>query len=681
MEQQINTRSRTYITPLREAAMQLFNSLHNMSPEDETFFVQTIRKLFLYELYSDDFIIAVSGIQGTGKSTVANRIYDHDHFPVLRGRGETIPIIVRERSEITGPADARYYAHTLRKDTTSWTIEKCRIDKEEFQKLSITPTARCLHLEAELPMTLQLGPKMALLVLPGKQNITGNLWQTLLESAIATSSQHIVVVNYFQLREGGNTRMFDAVREHLGEQQPIMIITHMDETGYSVEDARNDVVQRFEGLRPESVFFTGQFEGDEERDAELRDWLIGKLLDEGYITRKAQGFFSDLRTTIQYDIEKFLSQANDLIRKMQRPVDRRFDILESYINAFDEEAKRIKDRVSIHIMDRLANRHADAVKMAKDEQFRKFNERLLPRIGKIFGAGELPDELLEVIQGLWNNSSELGPSEECRAIIRNATKELSGVQYDEKHSEQLPALLGTDEATLSAMSYLMSMRTSTSVDTAKVVPDEIMKAVRMSPYIALVLMSYGTYLRLENLTGSMSPDVSSTTLAAVLEESKEDIAKTLGAAVGTLKYVGMYIGLDVLPDGKLDMSIPAFATGLQKVLGLSDGFTAILQGALSWALIVLPAITMISSFLRGAAKDEGERRAQILSILSAIRAEVEKELNNRLSTILAGLRDEIQYLLARSLNYEGGMNQIFIAESRRNTLEEIRRRALNNMEV
>ena len=96
------------------------------------------RQTFISELLFDEYVIAISGLQGAGKSTLVKELYelDDDDFPLPQNyaRGEKLPVMIKEKKGISAP---EMWIRKFYEVDKSYTIKKTQIvSKTEFMNIA-----------------------------------------------------------------------------------------------------------------------------------------------------------------------------------------------------------------------------------------------------------------------------------------------------------------------------------------------------------------------------------------------------------------------------------------------------------------------------------------------------------------------------------------------------------------
>ena len=103
-----------------------------------------MRRLLLAEILGNEWIIAVGGSQGAGKTTLMSKIYDcGDWLQGNEGRGEKLPVMIIETNEVTAPQG---YVRRLQKSDIGdqLLIKDVLINVENFNQVITDPSAEDL---------------------------------------------------------------------------------------------------------------------------------------------------------------------------------------------------------------------------------------------------------------------------------------------------------------------------------------------------------------------------------------------------------------------------------------------------------------------------------------------------------------------------------------------------------
>lgn len=184
----------------------------------------------LYEIDS----IAITGLQGAGKTTFARTIYgiDRNILDIGAERSETVPVLIKE-------SDHDSYTiirHSINNES-NW-----EFTEEEVPSLVENANSNTTTLYQELIVPDQsyfnANPNKGFVLMPGIES--GNYFGGLLEFALACASTAVVVVNVNNIPNNSfDVFISENIRAFNGSQ-PIFVLTGCD---YINEESKNDHIQ------------------------------------------------------------------------------------------------------------------------------------------------------------------------------------------------------------------------------------------------------------------------------------------------------------------------------------------------------------------------------------------------------------------------------------------------------
>jgi hypothetical protein len=205
---------------------------------------QLRRRAYIMALLNEKLLIAVTGLQGVGKSSLISQLYEFDKnstpFLTNQGQGETLPILVSEDSQ-----PGKYFVHKVVKENFSNRVVREELSNvEEFRN-------RCHNYNNDQDIFLEItvlrkifsGPEYGFLLLPGFQSTTDYL-KELTYSALRASMNCIVLFYQAKYAHRDNRELIETLNNEFKEASPIFVITWSDNenTNSLLEtDVKNDL--------------------------------------------------------------------------------------------------------------------------------------------------------------------------------------------------------------------------------------------------------------------------------------------------------------------------------------------------------------------------------------------------------------------------------------------------------
>jgi hypothetical protein len=146
-------------------------------------FVKLLNGIALTRLTSDRQMLAVTGLQGAGKTTIIKRLYEMDErfLPENLSRGEQLPVLISEwgREETCG-----FVCCSVQDEEKRIHIETTQITAEEFKKKSMDPKADDIWLELKVPYRYLKDENKSIALLPGFEKDDEGRSQDLLQHVL-----------------------------------------------------------------------------------------------------------------------------------------------------------------------------------------------------------------------------------------------------------------------------------------------------------------------------------------------------------------------------------------------------------------------------------------------------------------------------------------------------------------
>lgn len=289
-----NIIDQNYLKDLKQLIINLESSDEELVDEtSKEIILEELKKsynqLFLYDLYKDKELIAVTGTQGAGKTMLVRELFDIPEgiLPENNSRGEKLPVFISE-SNVEEPVTFLYYINK-EEITENHVISKQRISHEDFKRIAMTPTEDThLWLECVLPSNLLNDENKTLVLLPGYEKVNSDFSQKLLDFIIQMSKYSIMVVDKNTYARKSSTELLGKIEKEFKNHLPIVVLTHGDQSPNSNEQIRESVLEDLNVENPNRVIITGRTEiiGSEWKEkiiSEIEElWKQSVLSDEGY---------------------------------------------------------------------------------------------------------------------------------------------------------------------------------------------------------------------------------------------------------------------------------------------------------------------------------------------------------------------------------------------------------------
>lgn len=372
---------------------------------------QLRRRAYIMSLLNEKLLIAVTGLQGVGKSSLISNLYgfENENSPFLtnQGQGETLPVLVTE-SENPG----KYYIHRVIRENYSSRVIKDELHSiQEFQ-------SRChkynkeedLFLEVIVPYKIFHDEKKGFLLLPGFQSTTDYL-KELTYSALRSSMNCIVLFYQAKYSQRDNRDLIQTLKDDFKGASPLFVITWSDNED-SNKSLASDVKLDLDILENDRVIRTGAPGPKIWREELINSIKKYSLPVDTVVNVKQRNLqelvrdFNDVISAIKLELRNY--QVN-LENKEYRQVD-------LILKEFRNESKKVEDIL------------CDQAKSAYAPYFNRVvkcvNQKIKQKYG---GIGGFFNKLLET----WTLSITL--NEELNAMIQDCLDNANDCTIEQQH--------------------------------------------------------------------------------------------------------------------------------------------------------------------------------------------------------------------------------------------------------
>lgn len=362
-------------------------------------------------------VIAIAGLQGAGKSTLAAeilRIPEGDNwFPMNLGRGENLPLLVTLKEGISSP---RAYAHRFSVgdgivEKSTGLVREEISDREKFKTRAMLPEPEDIFLELELPLRGAVGlpVSLRLMVLPGfeepkQQDGLFNARQLVTKEAMSASMFTLLVMNPSQSALRAQWNLFSGYLREFRDAMPLIILSCADQDRHGNEALRKKLLDDPElRLSPDHVLPRGNYEGSSETAKKQRDALISAI-HERWASSHSSRILQIER--MREAIRSVHSAAKELAADLEEPVDEYLEArnIEKLMAPYLDGERKLTKSFHEHLNDRLERAYGSAVEaMMKEFSHQSGWDRLCKSVGDWFKGGPEPLEFVDCAKRHWEN--------------------------------------------------------------------------------------------------------------------------------------------------------------------------------------------------------------------------------------------------------------------------------------
>lgn len=328
---------------------------------------KALRKIVIANEMINQNIICVSGLQGSGKTTLIKNYYQlsEEYMNIVEGRGERIPILISEKKDCQG---VELYKICLLETKGDYWREEIKItDNKEFIKASEGNDDNVMYLEIRLPYRRIGNESTKFLLLPGWEN-KNDYWRTLIDFSVNCSKTAIFVVSPEQVSSENSWKQIKKVKERFKDNL-IYVISHSDESPDDNAAVRDTFIRKQEMTLEgnDRVICTGAYWGDDidknEKWIEELNYAIEKMGgSNGDFQDNGKDYILDLIDNIQ----QALSNVEEGLKNVKIDTELENGDIEEIIEIFDDVVKKRKSTLKNKLNMKLNEAVADSQKKLRD---------------------------------------------------------------------------------------------------------------------------------------------------------------------------------------------------------------------------------------------------------------------------------------------------------------------------
>ena len=203
---------------------------------------QALRKIIIANEISDRMIICVTGLQGTGKTSLMKNYYDIDDnaMNIALGRGERLPVLITEDDV----SEVSMYAVGIEKTSGSYCTKRATVTTEDFVEFSKAEDedSTIMYMELVVPRKyVDRSAKVSYMLLPGYEK-KESYWNTLIEFSVQCADTAIFVLTAEKVADANNAQLLEKIGTIFGENV-IYAISHSDESADRNENVKKTLME------------------------------------------------------------------------------------------------------------------------------------------------------------------------------------------------------------------------------------------------------------------------------------------------------------------------------------------------------------------------------------------------------------------------------------------------------
>lgn len=344
----------------------------------------TLRKMIVAEYFHNNYIVAITGLQGVGKTTLLKQLYGigEDWLPENIGRGEKKPVLIREydgnkiQAKIKKLGDKNNYEE----------IEEVIDRPDNFHKIIRSDSSDIVFAILEVPFKIFNTNDKMFVLLPGfeKEGRDNRSWQNLMRHTLVSSATCIFVCDETRLADKYNEDILSEVKDSIfSGGKPIIAITRADNNS---DEKNNDlsklVKNKFSIPEKESdrVINTGVYSGDLQHKNDEWQRRFKDALCNYSSTQRAMRIaqLEDLDTILKEDVVDIIKSAKSITLSEEVSHDSDITGMKNILETFDESAADYKKNFLGMFKEKLDEVNNKAIENIRDKLKNKwFDEKVI----------------------------------------------------------------------------------------------------------------------------------------------------------------------------------------------------------------------------------------------------------------------------------------------------------------
>ena len=330
---------------------------------------KAIRKITIANEMMGRTVIAVTGMQGMGKSTLMKNFYglSSKYFAIDSGRGERIPVFITETDGISEPE--MYRCVLKANDNGDFEFAQEKVDSEEsfceYAKAKDENTS-VMYLELKVPRKYTIsGEKISFALLPGFE-MKNDYWRELIEISVKCSDTAIFVVNPTSNASRENSSVLQDIKKTFEDCNIIYALSFSDVSPDNNDEFKTTIMEDI-GAYQDQVICTGDF-SEHERNEQWIEQLqkaINKYLNsDGKVNENCRKHISDIiRSEIRPELRDIQKIAENDNAAFYTQLDNN-----EYLKIFDQSCNKQRKKF-VNALDKKLNE-------AKSEDMKSWEENI-----------------------------------------------------------------------------------------------------------------------------------------------------------------------------------------------------------------------------------------------------------------------------------------------------------------
>ncbi|MGL4848275.1 MAG: hypothetical protein ACRC28_05030 [Clostridium sp.] len=619
-----------------------------------------LKKTIVSEILSEKYTIAISGLQGVGKTTLLKYFYDipEDIIPETRGIGEKIPVMITEWNSDDYGYSAKIVEQIKDEKTGRFLLELQEVQigsNEEFKRIAMEPSSEYIYLELKVPYKYFKTDEKSFVLLPGVDQ-SNDGWNELTRHVLYNSANCILVFNEQRLNDNNNTILVNNIKQEFNDSKPIIALTFGDQSNDCNMSLKNEVIERFniteeetdrvirtsvdkaelDRWREELIKALGKYSNLQKKSRLKQLEVLNKILGEDL-----EGILLDLSVIDFEDTNMRNSGAKESLQKIMKSMTKqKNEIKKIYRKKLGEELAKIAQKASTKFRDSIIDKNI----------FGKF-------VGSITGESlKKRKDFEERIIEAWKcgEGINITPLSE-KLVIDTMNEEYSGVFVLEEYKQ---LLLSEGEREIAATSIIeikpsreeikerkklnracKDIVTLFSNDGKESLTDKVTDSIEYLPLLALnmMLLREGG----EEYSEGFGADISGMHSTDNMDMAEDLTGNVINIKQGVLKGIVAVLGIDSI-DGTGDI-IKAIAASIG--VTLSAGATVAISAGIGLGIVGINFISKIN-------KMDMQSDNQGKMLIHIIKEENFTKMDGEFSELIDKIFDKIEKQLRKGYGLE-----------------------------
>lgn len=496
--------------------------------------IYILRKLEIASFMFERNTICVTGLQGSGKSTLMKTFYDLDleTFAIDVGRCETLPIFITEKNIET----VQFYSTSVNDENKIDTKEITCDDFKNKSKEDVSGS-KCLFLELFVPYKHTKNENISFVLMPGYETDQDSYWKDLIDFTILSSNVALFVCNYQLYASKNNQETFEHIKENFGNNI-LFALTWSDCNLKQNIEIKKELIEKY-SLQESQVICTSS---EENEKAYWKQELIDAIQRFNSAGKKDSLFNNILE--LRSEINEMITHLEDTIEDKKNISDNIDCNFKPYLECFNKRISELRKDFSKSLKNFIDAQKTESRKVFDEDM--KGNEKTfqfyLNNVGKLIFGKKVKDitEIDEKVEkALKSNDKPRYIKAISESIINNETETLL-LEFISKDCDKELCVREPDESKIEQLNNTLC----SLLEGKEYVADNNEKAFTL-------LADCSVFYFTKSLLSKVSLEINQESLFK--EEEQEKVKDILTGTKKTALGLLALAGIDYIPDQKFNL--------------------------------------------------------------------------------------------------------------------------------